>query len=79
MKKIKVNIKCSEVVQYDQIVEMSEEDFKRLQEAEYDDIAWNNPEYALIEKYIDRNEVFGNEGEWKYFQVIKEKVIKKKK
>jgi hypothetical protein len=51
----RVRIKASEVVRYDDIVDMSEDDFERLQEARQEgldeEINW------IVENYLNREEI----------------------
>jgi len=52
MKKVKVNIRASQTVQYDQIIEMDEEEYMRLSSI------WSSDKLAQeLEKYTDTTEV----------------------
>ena len=53
---IKVRVTASEVVRYDQVVEMSTEDYDRLQEAM--DAGDDNEIEWLMDAYLDRTDVY---------------------
>lgn len=52
---MKVNIKCKQVVEYDQTVEMSEEDFEALSDIFGDDVSerYDLSLYYILEGCID--------------------------
>lgn len=52
---MKVRIQASEVVRYDQVVDMSEDDYQRLLEAQ--DLGEEEEAVWLIDKYLDNSEV----------------------
>lgn len=67
-----VNIKCSQKLYYDQEVEMSEEDFNKLELVSGDDINLHQQkEYSLIEKYLDKQDIFDEEEEFEDFEISK--------
>jgi hypothetical protein len=72
-KKINVTIKAKQVIEYYQQVEMNEEDFLVLKELAYDDVSETSEEYALLERYINPTDVFGNVGEYTDVEVFKTK------
>ena len=52
---MKVRIQASEVVRYDQVVDMSEDDYQRLLEAQ--DLGEEEEAVWLVDQYLDNNEV----------------------
>ena len=74
MKKINVEIKCKQVVEYNQLVEMNEDDFYALQELNGDDINEDRDfvEYRIVEKYIDHSDICSSENQYLSVEVFKE-------
>ncbi len=55
---MKVNIKCKQTVEYDQIVEMTKKDFDLLNVAPFEVSRFHEQkEYDLVESYIDPRDV----------------------
>lgn len=75
---MQVNIKCKQVIHYDQIVEMTKEHYEQLKDLDMEDISDREyeDEYYLLQRYINTRDVIGFDDEYKDVQVIKEKVKK---
>jgi len=75
---MKVEIKCSQVVYYNQVVEMSKEDYQTLKDTD-SDIMDTDPEFFLLEKYLDFSDVFDRNNELSDIDVFEYKEKKKDK
>lgn len=72
---MKVNIKCRQVVTYNQDVEMSQDDFEKFEDS---DIDVTGKDFYLLQGYIDSSDVFDAEDEYTDVEVIEIKNDKKK-
>lgn len=55
---MKVNIRCSEVVIYDQIIEMTEEEYLEIEHLNGEDTCMGDVEYSILDTLIDKRFVF---------------------
>lgn len=68
MKK-KVRITVKETIQYDQEIEITEEQFNELKEWDGQCVCSNQSGYPLIDDVVDKNNVLDNTGEWIDFEM----------
>jgi len=72
---MKVTVKAKQVIEYNQDVEMTEEDFVNLKDIRMDDISIDSdPQlYFMLERYIDPSVIFCSDEEFKEVSVEKAK------
>ena len=66
---VKVNIRVKETVIYDQTIEVTEDQYKKLKKYDEEDVCFNNEGYHLIESVVNKDDVFDNTGEWQEFTI----------
>lgn len=66
--KIKVNIKVRQVIQYDQDLEISKEEFEKLKALNGDDVHPHENGYHDIENVLDVTNILDSE-EWLDFEI----------
>lgn len=79
MKKIKVEIRCSRKIYYNQQVEMEKEDFDKVKGLSGEDIMDNGKtqqQFSVIEGYINPHDVFDALNE---FESVEVSLVKTKK
>ena len=74
MEQIKVTIKCSQVVYYEQEVKMSKEDFDIIKDVDWEDInkLREKIKYNVIDKYLDPSEMTDADQEFLNVEITKE-------
>ena len=68
---MKVEIKVEETVVYKQEVEMTEEQFEKLNNLPFGEVCCNQDGYNDLDSIIDRADVFDNTGEFRGIELQK--------
>ena len=69
---MQVSIKCKQVVEYNQIVEMSEEDYEVLSNCGYEvSLRYNPKDFELLDKYINFDDVIDATDEFTDVEIYK--------
>lgn len=73
-KKVFVTIKCKQVVHFEQQVEMSKEDFEKIQDINLDDVheIRDKEQYLIIEQYLNPMDVLSVDDEFLDVQITRE-------
>ncbi len=70
-KMVTVNIRCSQVMYYNQTKEMLMADFEKLKECDGDEVmeCGNREQYSLLQEYINPHDVFDTLNQFENFSI----------
>ena len=73
-KKVSVTIKCKQVMHFEQQVEMSQEDFDKVKDIDFDDVheIRNREQYSVIEGYLNFMDILESDDEFLDVQITKD-------
>ncbi len=72
--KVLVTIKCKQVMHFEQQVEMSQEDFDKVKDIDFDDVheIRNREQYSVIEGYLNFMDILESDDEFLDVQITKD-------
>jgi rRNA maturation protein Rpf1 len=73
-RKVVVTIKCKQVMHFEQQVEMSQEDFDKVKDIDFNDVheIRNRDQYSVIEGYLNFMDILQSDDEFLDVQITKD-------
>lgn len=73
-KKVTVTIKCKQVMHFEQQVEMSQEDYEKVKDLDYEDVheIREREQYSVLEGYLNFNDILESDDEFLDVQITKD-------
>jgi hypothetical protein len=73
-KKVSVTIKCKQVMHFEQSVEMSESDYEKIKDLDFEDVheIREREQYSVIEGYLNFMDILESDDEFLDVQITKD-------